>query len=1262
MKQLAMAVLGTLVILCSPASAAYTWVWNQNPAPIEDEENHLYITENNGSNAVALGEYYLNETPPDTGWRTWMSVAARREGANVKLVAYEFKDWDYDAEAQHFPDDIYSANEPTFGCVTASDWHKVWVWVDDEEEPYHCRGKSDALVEQSPGCLYDFNNLTEPAPHDCEDQTFATAFFRGVNNYYACVMFSDHYVDPVSEEDMYALRWAVSDINGDSWSDHGPLFGEYTVAEGTSCPSLAVSNANGTDVYCVCDDPVMGIVFTKSTNHGDEWGATSELLCPEGACQPCIAAVDSFVFACFLSYGKVRYKFSPNGGSTWYPAGAPDSISYFNDEAGYDQVNVAAVTCGNHPAVVVVCKRTDQNHSVVTTAFGRYVPWSPENDMLWIYEQPISPEFTGAGDRDLHPSVAAFSPANQVPSPRGLSVYGYPSSPYRSLSTRLGAWDDVPTSNAGTGLGTGRLVASDATGTVHYAAVNWPHVVSGPIEDGLLPLLVGPGNLPALALDGDGNRWVSYLRSDTLWAMLGDGSYKAVFAGDSTTAIPGQPSICCPSNKVSGRYQAHVVFALYDTAQGASRILYAKLDTGNLALDTIAVNTSGLTESLPCVSSDTSGHIFVTWQDGAAVKEASLTYTPTSWSPPDTWSTPTVLATSGARHPMSVLDNEGGILHAVWSEEASDTFVVHHATCAVGGGMFAGWQTAANPSDSTADTLDGAVYAGAGVTCWQQLVAGIWQIRAKVRDSVVTLVDLDTMSVYNPHAVAESSAVSPSIDQLRVHLLYTAGVTFEVDSGVYDTGEVRYVCDSLNTSHAGSDATKANNGCKLLRKSLNDSLFCVYSDHDGAVIYARSADGDSWRREVMAQGRDLPAIAADSSGRRWVVVHRVNQTTATVTQEAYWRISTGWSSPQTLYTNPQNRALGPASLAGASDTSSAIAYAAFFVTGASPALNSIVVVKFNGTTKSTVTLATGSKVTAPTLTVEPYKPDTDRIHLAWEDNGEIKYSMTKDARTSSISGTWAVPINLSNSNKPSLHPCIAADRHQVVLAWAEGDTADIYSRRRSTDSAYTNWESSANLSNTAGKVSEYPTIAMGDSVIVAWEEHRSTTDYDILISVNFTDTLNIADNSTKSSYPHVLFQTKDSTPYVHLVWCESPQTNYYEVQYNKCNLRLAGEGQQSAGKVPVPIRPSLAACRPNPFRDRTQIAYSLPIAGNVSLRVYDVTGRTVRTLQNGFQKPGAYSVNWDSKDSRGRLVPHGVYFYRLDTPGFRDVKKAVVAR
>jgi hypothetical protein len=286
--------------------------------------------------------------------------------------------------------------------------------------------------------------------------------------------------------------------------------------------------------------------------------------------------------------------------------------------------------------------------------------------------------------------------------------------------------------------------------------------------------------------------------------------------------------------------------------------------------------------------------------------------------------------------------------------------------------------------------------------------------------------------------------------------------------------------------------------------------------------------------------------------------------------------------------------------------------------------------------------------------------------VTWKDNGAIKYRMDTDGRSSSIASNWTSTVNLANGQSNSKHPCIAADHDQVVVAWAQGDTTDIYCRKRSTDSAYSNWESAVDLSNTAGKFSDWPTIAMGDTVIVAWEERRSTTDYDILACINFADTLNIADNSTKSSYPHVLFQNKTSgdtmIPYLHTVWSESPEANYYEVDYNQLNLKQSGEGQQSAGLAPLPGKPSLAACRPNPFRDRTQISYQLPTGSNVSLRVYDVTGRTVRTLQDGFQKPGAYSVNWDSKDSRGRQVPHGVYFYRLDTPGFRDVKKAVVAR
>jgi hypothetical protein len=607
---------------------------------------------------------------------------------------------------------------------------------------------------------------------------------------------------------------------------------------------------------------------------------------------------------------------------------------------------------------------------------------------------------------------------------------------------------------------------------------------------------------------------------------------------------------------------------------------------------------------------------------------------------------------------MSAFD--GSVLNCVWTGKNGDNYGIHRATNDLSGGMFPSWTAQSDPSGSATSEKGNSVYAGIGVTCWQEKVSGKWVIKGKVRGEETTFVASDT-DAYHPHAVAESSAVSPSIDQLRVYLLYTAGVTFEVDSGVVDTGEARFFACSLDVSHAGSDATKTNNGSKFLRKASGDSLFCVYADLDGAVMYARSAAGDSWQRSVMLTGRAWPAIAEDSSGKRWVVVHKQS---GTQSQEAYYRNGSSWTGPQTLYTSPQNGTLGPASLAGASYTSSGIAYAAFLATLGGT--KSVILAKFNGSVLATYVVATGVNLSDPALAVEPYLQDSDRVHVTWKENGVIKYRMDTDGRSQSIASKWTSTVSLSNAQVTSMHPGIRADRNQVVAAWAQGDTTEIYCRKRSTDSAYNNWESAVNLSNTAGKFSDWPTIAMGDTVIVAWEERRTVTDYDILASINFGDTLSIADNSTKSGYPHVLFQNQTSgdtaIPYLHTVWSETPEANVYEVGYNKLNLKQSGEGPQSAGPAPLPRRPSLSACRPNPFRDRTQISYQLPSAGNVSLRVYDVTGRTVRTLQDGFQKPGAYSVNWDSRDSRGRQVPHGVYFYRLDTPGFRDVKKAVVAR
>ena len=76
---------------------------------------------------------------------------------------------------------------------------------------------------------------------------------------------------------------------------------------------------------------------------------------------------------------------------------------------------------------------------------------------------------------------------------------------------------------------------------------------------------------------------------------------------------------------------------------------------------------------------------------------------------------------------------------------------------------------------------------------------------------------------------------------------------------------------------------------------------------------------------------------------------------------------------------------------------------------------------------------------------------------------------------------------------------------------------------------------------------------------------------------------------------------------------------------------------------------ALAQNRPNPFNPRTQIEFGLPREQRITLRVYDVEGRLVRTLAQGVHPAGRHSVAWDGTDGRGARVSSGLYFYRLTT-------------
>ena len=95
--------------------------------------------------------------------------------------------------------------------------------------------------------------------------------------------------------------------------------------------------------------------------------------------------------------------------------------------------------------------------------------------------------------------------------------------------------------------------------------------------------------------------------------------------------------------------------------------------------------------------------------------------------------------------------------------------------------------------------------------------------------------------------------------------------------------------------------------------------------------------------------------------------------------------------------------------------------------------------------------------------------------------------------------------------------------------------------------------------------------------------------------------------------------------------------------------------RRNDGSVPTTF--ALSQNFPNPFNPLTTIRYSLPLSANVKLAVYDLLGREITTLVNEEQSAGWKEVEWNAKN-----ISSGIYFYKLTTGIFVDIKKMIVVK
>ena len=111
---------------------------------------------------------------------------------------------------------------------------------------------------------------------------------------------------------------------------------------------------------------------------------------------------------------------------------------------------------------------------------------------------------------------------------------------------------------------------------------------------------------------------------------------------------------------------------------------------------------------------------------------------------------------------------------------------------------------------------------------------------------------------------------------------------------------------------------------------------------------------------------------------------------------------------------------------------------------------------------------------------------------------------------------------------------------------------------------------------------------------------------------------------------------------------------------------LSGDGLSTSisnDRIILPTDFELHSNYPNPFNPSTSFSFTLPLDKRVSVRIYDITGRLVRTLIDGeFYAQGRHTVEWNGLSDRGLAVASGQYIYTLEWGQFRQTRHMVLVK
>jgi hypothetical protein len=254
---------------------------------------------------------------------------------------------------------------------------------------------------------------------------------------------------------------------------------------------------------------------------------------------------------------------------------------------------------------------------------------------------------------------------------------------------------------------------------------------------------------------------------------------------------------------------------------------------------------------------------------------------------------------------------------------------------------------------------------------------------------------------------------------------------------------------------------------------------------------------------------------------------------------------------------------------------------------------------------------------------------------------------------------WSVRTGISTDSSFSRNPVIAAGPDSSLhVVWHDGENVNTDIFYATYDGAV--WRPVEEIV-TGGFETATPSVGVDGAggVHVAWSDHRHV-DTEIYAVTKTGSTWGDRTRITAAAGPSLLpCVTAGESGNVSIVWTDlrHGQADLYFIQTE------SGAGTPVSGPAaPEACVVYLARPRPMPFTSEARVAFSLREATRLSLEVFDVKGRLVRTLAEGLYAAGEHSVTWDGADARGNRAAPGVYFLRCASADESRVRRLVLVR